>query len=132
MKMDTTDRTFVLVESIDQSAHTIIPELDHATVQTGEDPWAFGVEGEALDSVTLRLELRQHDIFFSRSRNGNSSTQTRSQRTKGETSHFHKIEIANGSGTHQIARSQNMKRRRRNRDSPQIGSDQIRSRRASR
>ena len=64
MKMNTTNRSFVLVESIDQSTHTVIPELDHATVQTGEDPWPFGVEGEALDSVTLRLELRQHDIFF--------------------------------------------------------------------
>ena len=50
----------MLVEPIDQSTHTIIPELDHTTVQTGEDPWSLRVEGEALNSVTLRLELRQH------------------------------------------------------------------------
>ena len=50
----------MLVESIDQSTHTVIPELDHTTVQTGEDPWPFRVEGEALHSVTLCLELRQH------------------------------------------------------------------------
>ena len=60
VKMNTTNRTFVLVEPIDQSTHTIIPELDHTTVQTGEDPWSLRVEGEALNSVTLRLELRQH------------------------------------------------------------------------
>ena len=62
MKVNTTNRTFVLVEPIDQSTHTIIPELDHTTVQTGEDPWSLRVEGEALHSVTLRLKFRQHNF----------------------------------------------------------------------
>lgn len=29
-------------------------------METGEDPWALGVEAQALHSVTLRLEFGQH------------------------------------------------------------------------
>lgn len=56
----------MLVKSIDQSTHTIIPELDHTTVQTGENPWSFRVEGQTLNSVTLSLELRQHIPRFTK------------------------------------------------------------------
>lgn len=75
MEMNTTNRSFVFVESIDQSTHTIIPELDHATVQTRENPWSFRVETQTLNSVTLGLELGQH---IHRLRNRNNSTKTRS------------------------------------------------------
>lgn len=58
--MDATNGSIVLVEAINESAHAVIPELDDATVQTRQDPWALGVEAQPLNSVTLSLELRQH------------------------------------------------------------------------
>jgi len=60
--MNTTNRSFVFVESIDQSTHTIIPELDHATVQTRENPWSFRVKTQSLNSVTFGFELCQHNL----------------------------------------------------------------------
>lgn len=60
MKMNTTDRSIVLVESINESAHAIIPELDHAAVETRQDPWPLAVEAQTFHSIALRLKLRQH------------------------------------------------------------------------
>lgn len=39
MKVDATDRAVVLFESINQSAHTIVPELNGGRMQGNEDPW---------------------------------------------------------------------------------------------
>lgn len=62
VKMDATNRSLMLVKSIDQCTHAIIPELDHATVQTRENPWSLRVKAQTLNSVTLSLELRQHNL----------------------------------------------------------------------
>ena len=45
----------VLVESIDEGSHAVVPQLDHAAVQRGEDPWPLRVERQALDAVGFRL-----------------------------------------------------------------------------
>lgn len=42
-------RTIVLVESVDERAHAVVPQLDHTAVQRGQDPWTLGVEAQALD-----------------------------------------------------------------------------------
>lgn len=47
----------VLIEAIDERAHAVVPQLDHPAVQRRQDPWALGVERQALDAV--RLGLRQ-------------------------------------------------------------------------
>lgn len=58
--MDTADGAVVLVELVDQGSHAVVPKLDNAAVETGKDPWALGVEAQALHSVTLGLEFGQH------------------------------------------------------------------------
>ena len=45
----------MLVETIDQGTHAIVPQLDHTAVQGREDPWALRVERQALDAVALGL-----------------------------------------------------------------------------
>lgn len=40
VKIDATDRTVVLFESINQSAHTIIPKLNGGRMEGDEDPWS--------------------------------------------------------------------------------------------
>ncbi|KAG6408793.1 hypothetical protein SASPL_131816 [Salvia splendens] len=58
--MDAANGAVVLIESIDEGAHAVIPELDDAAVKTGEDPWALGVKAQAFHSIALGLEFRQH------------------------------------------------------------------------
>ena len=58
--MDSTNRAIVLVETVDQSAHAVVPELDDAAVQAGQDPWPSRVKAQTLHAITLGLELRQH------------------------------------------------------------------------
>lgn len=58
--MDPADGAIVLVEAINEGPHAVVPELDHATVKAGEDPWTLAVEAQALHPVALCLELRQH------------------------------------------------------------------------
>lgn len=50
----------MLVEAVDEGAHAVIPELDHAAVKTREDPWALAVKAQSLHSIALSLEFRQH------------------------------------------------------------------------
>ena len=50
--------TIVLVETIDEGPHAVVPQLDHTAVQRREDPWPLGVKGQALHAV--RLGLRTH------------------------------------------------------------------------
>jgi len=40
--------------------HSLIPELDHAIVQRGENPRPDWVEAQTLDTVALGLEFGQH------------------------------------------------------------------------
>lgn len=58
--MNTTYRAIVLVKTVDESAHSVIPELDHTAVETGQDPWPLAVKAQPLHSITLGLEFRQH------------------------------------------------------------------------
>jgi hypothetical protein len=60
VEMDTTDRSIVLIESINESPHPVIPELDHAAVKTRQDPWPLTMETQSLHPIALRLKLRQH------------------------------------------------------------------------
>lgn len=60
VKMDTTDWSIVLVESINESTHPVIPELDHTAVKTCQDPWPLSMETQSLHPIALRLKLRQH------------------------------------------------------------------------
>ena len=61
VKMNTTNRSVVFLKRIDQSSHTIIPELDGASVQTGENPWSFRVKAQTSNLVATGLELGQHN-----------------------------------------------------------------------
>ena len=58
--MDATHRAIMLVKTVDESAHSVIPELDHTAVETGQDPWPLGVKAQPFHPITLRLEFRQH------------------------------------------------------------------------
>lgn len=45
---------------IEQGAHAVVPQLDDAVVQRGENPWSNGVERQPLHAIALRLELGEH------------------------------------------------------------------------
>jgi hypothetical protein len=38
----------MLVETIDECAHAVVPQLDHTAVQRRQDPWSLRVEGQPL------------------------------------------------------------------------------------
>jgi hypothetical protein len=48
VEVDAPHWAVVLVKAVDQRAHAVVPQLDDAAVQGGQDPWALGVEGQAL------------------------------------------------------------------------------------
>ena len=52
--------TFVLFELFEQCAHTIVPQLDDATMQRGENPGPSRVETHPFDTGRLRLEFCKH------------------------------------------------------------------------
>lgn len=56
-------RTVVLVQSADQGPHLVIPQLDIAIVQRSGEERERWMEGDALDPVTLRLELQSVRVF---------------------------------------------------------------------
>jgi len=60
VEVDASDGPVVLVEAVEEGAHAVVPHLDDAAVEAGQDPWAARVEGEALDPVALGLELGEH------------------------------------------------------------------------
>ena len=43
MEVDASNRSIMLFKSVDQCAHSVIPELDRRRVQGDEDPWPAGV-----------------------------------------------------------------------------------------
>ena len=50
----------MLVESVQECSHAIIPQLYDTIMQTGENPRALWVKGKSLHAVRFRLKLRQH------------------------------------------------------------------------
>ena len=56
MEVNATHGTVVVIEPIDESSHTVVPQLDHPTVQAGKNPWPLGVERQALYAVRLSLQ----------------------------------------------------------------------------
>ena len=51
MKMHAAHGSVVLVEAVDESAHSIVPELNNTAVQAGQNPWPLGMERQTLDAV---------------------------------------------------------------------------------
>ncbi|KAK7317791.1 hypothetical protein RJT34_02320 [Clitoria ternatea] len=45
MEVDAMDDALVLIEVVGQSSNAVVTQLDDPAVETGEDPWALGVEG---------------------------------------------------------------------------------------
>lgn len=60
VEVDATNRAIMLIETVEESAHAIVPELDHTTVQTRQYPWPFAMKAQPFHPIALRLELRQH------------------------------------------------------------------------
>ena len=62
MKVDAAHRPVVLVKLVDQRADAVVPQLNDARMQRGENPRALRVEGEALHAARLAPELGQHRV----------------------------------------------------------------------
>ena len=62
VEMDASDGPVVFVELVDQRLHAVVPQLDDARVQRGQDPRPLTVEGQAFHSSRFRFEFRQHDL----------------------------------------------------------------------
>ena len=45
VKTDAPNRSFMLIELVNQGTNSIVPQLDQAAVEWRKDPWSFGVEG---------------------------------------------------------------------------------------
>lgn len=50
-------RTIVFVKTLEESSHSVVPQLDRAIVKSSEDPGTLWVESDTLDAVALGLEL---------------------------------------------------------------------------
>jgi hypothetical protein len=55
--MNSTHWPIVLIEAVDECAHTVVPQLDDTAVQAGQDPWPPRVEAQPLHPITLGLKL---------------------------------------------------------------------------
>lgn len=60
MKVDAPDWSIVLIESVYERAHPVVPELNNAAVQAGENPWPARVKAQPLHPIALGLKLGQH------------------------------------------------------------------------
>eukprot|EP00657_Telonema_sp_P-1_P009164 TRINITY_DN3340_c0_g1_i2.p1 TRINITY_DN3340_c0_g1~~TRINITY_DN3340_c0_g1_i2.p1 ORF type:complete len:101 (+),score=6.73 TRINITY_DN3340_c0_g1_i2:184-486(+) len=54
------NRTVVALESLDESPHAEVPQLDGAAVKTRQEPSALRMETYALDSVAFGFEFSEH------------------------------------------------------------------------
>ena len=54
---------FVLLESVYQGSHPVVPELDLSGVQGCEDPWTLWVEAQTLNTVGAGLELDEDRVL---------------------------------------------------------------------
>jgi hypothetical protein len=50
----------MLIESIQKGSDAVIPQLNEAIVEGGENPGPLGVKAQPLHSIALRFELCQH------------------------------------------------------------------------
>lgn len=45
MEIDSSNGADMLIEPVDEGAHTVVPQLDGAIVETGQNPWSVWVKG---------------------------------------------------------------------------------------
>ncbi|KAK7301399.1 hypothetical protein RJT34_12262 [Clitoria ternatea] len=57
IEVNAADGALVLVDVVGQSFDAVVTQLDDPVVETGEDPWALGVEGKTLHPVALGFEF---------------------------------------------------------------------------
>jgi len=83
MKIHASNRTIMLVESIDERSHAVVPQLNHSTVQTGEDPWSPRVEAASIkiDFASVSHSAGFLDPPVRNRRHPTSETSIASQRT---------------------------------------------------
>eukprot|EP00117_Sycon_ciliatum_P042067 scpid19236/ scgid30660/ len=63
VKINSTNRSVMLIKPLNQCAHTIIPKLDISIVQARQDPGTVRMKSEALHASTLRFKFGQHFQF---------------------------------------------------------------------
>jgi hypothetical protein len=57
MKVYTSNRAIMFLETINKSSHTVVPKLDGRGVERNQDPWSFRVECNSLCAGGLGLKL---------------------------------------------------------------------------
>jgi hypothetical protein len=60
VEVDAAHGAVVLVEAVQQRAHSVVPQLNDTVVQRRQDPRPHRVKGQAFHPITLALELSQH------------------------------------------------------------------------
>lgn len=60
VEIDSSNWSIMFLESINQGAHPVVPELNCGRVKGNEDPWSFWMESKTFSSRRLRLELGEH------------------------------------------------------------------------
>ena len=80
MEVDPADGAVVLLELLEESAHSVVKNLDGAVVEGGCDPWTLGVESKALDTVALGLEFYEEGVVLSHGRVGHEGRRRRDER----------------------------------------------------
>mmetsp|Transcript_7624 Transcript_7624/g.18433 ORF Transcript_7624/g.18433 Transcript_7624/m.18433 type:complete len:242 (+) Transcript_7624:3479-4204(+) len=64
VKINSSNRSVVLFESIDDGTNSVIPKLDDTVVQGGTHPRTIWVKGQSLHASRFRLELSKHILLF--------------------------------------------------------------------
>jgi len=62
--------TIMFIVSVNEGAHTVVPQLDDPIVKAGQDPWPGRVEGQTLHTMRFGFVLRQHYFTIASSLTG--------------------------------------------------------------
>lgn len=60
VEVNSSDRSIVLLKSVYESSHAVVPQLDGRGMKRDKDPWSLGVEGNAFCARGFGLELGEH------------------------------------------------------------------------
>ena len=60
MKVYSSDRAFMLVKLLYHGVQSVIPQLDAAGMQAGQNPWPLWVETEPFHARRFRFKLCKH------------------------------------------------------------------------
>ena len=64
MEINASDGAIMILEFVDKALGAIVEQMNASIMERSEDPGAILMEGQAFDTLALRLKLSLHHLFF--------------------------------------------------------------------